>query len=255
MVYRRSSPGNTFQYVLTVSNNGNRAATNVVVTDQLNPRLKVNSVTAPGWDVTVSPTNLLTATRATLPIDPDSQIILDVTLTVAEVSAPAVPPGGTAPTAPDPLDNLVNKACVDADGNVDEDCDTITIPVRDLTGVVYTSCQSDAPLLGWDDPQVARRWRRCRSTRSWTPLPGRPRRVTPRQEASTSDDDTGPVDLGRPGRVAGYGLHAQRCRDRLPGLASDRRERHRSGRRVLSTRRTGLVMTPEQQKHCSSTTG
>ena len=59
-------------------------------------------------------------------------------------------PGGTPPTAPDPLDNLVNEACVDADGNAGVDCDTVTIPVRDLTGVVYTSCRSDAPLLGWE---------------------------------------------------------------------------------------------------------
>ena len=95
--------------------------------------------------------NLLTATRASLPVDPDVQIILNVKLTKAAVVDPTpVPPGGTPPVPPVALDNLVNTACVDADGNSDDpDCSTVTIPVRDLTGVVYTSCQSDAPLLGW----------------------------------------------------------------------------------------------------------
>ena len=123
------------------------------MTDQLNPRLRVNSVTVPaGWNpATVSPTNLLTATTGSLAIDPDVQIIVNVTLMPAAVTVPPVqvPPGGTPPTPPPALDNLPNTACVDADGNAGIDCDTVTIPVRDLTGVVYTSCRSDAPLLGW----------------------------------------------------------------------------------------------------------
>ena len=58
---------------------------------------------------------------------------------------------GGDPQPADPLESIDNVACVaaDLDSNDENNCDDDDDPTRDITGVVYTSCQSDAPLLGW----------------------------------------------------------------------------------------------------------
>ena len=57
-------------------------------------------------------------------------------------------------------------------------CDTAHVPTRDITGLIYTSCQSDAPLLGWIIKKSA-----ALASRSGTP-PGFPLYVDPTTDPS-----------------------------------------------------------------------
>lgn len=150
-------PGDSFDYVLTVTNLGTRDAQDVVVTDTLDARLQVTAVTLPaGWvndnaPALVGPGNALSVSTPSLGFGASVDIVVTV-----EFLAPVVPPvtditGGTAPDAAEPMEVLENEACVAAEGDrvPENDCDDEDIPTRDITAVVYTYCVADAAYLGW----------------------------------------------------------------------------------------------------------
>ncbi|MFK4834628.1 SpaA isopeptide-forming pilin-related protein [Microbacterium sp. ZW T2_14] len=142
--------GDTFDYVLTVTNNGTRDAEDVVVTDPVPERLEVTNIDFPAdWTNDNAPElvdgdNVVSLSIPTLGAGES----VDITITV-EFLAPDYPDGAEEPPAP--IDELVNEACVAAlyDEDPTNDCDEVEIPVREITALVYTSCIGDAPLLGW----------------------------------------------------------------------------------------------------------
>ncbi|WP_137845653.1 LPXTG cell wall anchor domain-containing protein [Microbacterium sp. 2FI] len=168
-------PGDTFEYVLTVTNHGSREAVDVVVTDPLNERLEVTGITLPaGWVNDNQPDfvdadNVLSVSTASMALGEVVEIRLTVTFTALEQEPvewdhdgdPATPPilvdlppvvgDDELPETPVPLDELFNEACVAAevDSNPDNNCDDVTIETRDIAALVYTRCVNDAPLLGW----------------------------------------------------------------------------------------------------------
>ena len=151
-------PGDTFDYVLTVTNYGTRPATNVKVTDSdLNDRLEILGLTVAPGDLTWGPApgyvgNDVSLTIDSLPVGGVATITIEVEFLPDAVTTPGVvAPGEEPPTAPTPIDELTNTACVaaDNDGDPANNCDDEDIPVRDLTGVVYVTCVSDAAQLGW----------------------------------------------------------------------------------------------------------
>ena len=196
-------PGDSFDYVLTVTNNGAGEATNVHVTDDdLSDRLEITGLTvepgtltwgtAPGYvgnDVDLTIDSLAVGESATI----------TVSVTFLAPDAPAVVDAGTDPAAVpeplEPLESLTNTACVEADldGDPTNDCDSLEIPVRDIAVVLYTRCVGDAPLLGWvatksatlaDDP----------FTFLWTPgTPGNP---------APADTDPAQVLINQPDTAA-----------------------------------------------------
>jgi uncharacterized repeat protein (TIGR01451 family)/LPXTG-motif cell wall-anchored protein len=142
--------GDTFDYVLTVTNNGTRDAEDVVVTDPVPERLEVTNIDLPeGWTNDNAPELVDgdNVVRLSIPTLGAGESV-DITITV-EFLAPDYPEGAEEP--PTPIDELVNEACVAARSDEDptNDCDEVEIPVREITAVVYTSCIGDAPLLGW----------------------------------------------------------------------------------------------------------
>jgi len=152
-------PGSEFEYELTVTNNGTRDATDVVVTDPLNERLEVTGITLPaGWTNDNAPAfvdedNTLQVSTPTLALGASVTIIVHVTFLPPATSAelPAVVGDEEPPAPPTPLDEIVNEACVAAelDGDPTNDCDDVTTPTRDIAALVYTRCVADAPYLGW----------------------------------------------------------------------------------------------------------
>ncbi|WP_203582287.1 SpaA isopeptide-forming pilin-related protein [Microbacterium hibisci] len=148
-------PGDTFDYVLTVTNNGTREAVDVVVTDAVPDRLEVTNIDLPaGWSNDNAPDlvdgdNVLQVSTPTLAKGASAAITVTVEFLPAEV--PPVEPGDGSEEPPVPLEELVNTACVAAERDQVEEnnCDTVDIPVREITAVVYTKCVADAPFLGW----------------------------------------------------------------------------------------------------------
>lgn len=148
-------PGDSFDYVLTVSNNGTRDAVDVVVSDPIPARLEVTGVALPaGWVNDNDPDlvdgdNVLQVSAPLLEVGETVDIVVTVTFTATEV--PPVEPGDGSEVPPPPLEELANTACVDADRDQVEEnnCDTIEIPVREITALVYSKCVGDAPFLGW----------------------------------------------------------------------------------------------------------
>ncbi|MBD8023807.1 SpaA isopeptide-forming pilin-related protein [Microbacterium gallinarum] len=162
-------PGVPFDYILTVTNHGTREAAAVHVRDaDLNPRLDIVDLTLsdgygmtaePGWtDKSETQPNDIVDLTLDAPLAPGAS--MTVTISVVLAAQPAVSsmdPADPVPTAPAPLDSLVNNACVDTaidtvggpfDGEpFAANCDDLTIEVREMTGVVYTSCVSDTVLL------------------------------------------------------------------------------------------------------------
>lgn len=139
-------PGDTFDYVLTVTNDGTRAATDVHVTDHdLNARLDIQALTVSGG-VTWGPApgyigRDVDLTIASLGVGQSVEIRITVEFQPAPVTS-----GGEASA---PVESLQNEACVDSAEDGTPDCATHEIPVRDITASVWTTCQSDAAVLNW----------------------------------------------------------------------------------------------------------
>lgn len=170
-------PGDIFDYVLTVTNNGSRAATNVLVTDtDLNERLTVL-----GYSVTEgytwAPVGGYEDNDVALKIDSigvGEQVEIRVQVRFEAAEMPAIAPYSPVTPIPVPLEELDNEACVaaDLDQNPDNNCDVVTVPTRDIAAIVYTSCVGDAPFLGWTVTKSAT-LRDEDITMTWTPdMPG-----------------------------------------------------------------------------------
>lgn len=151
------APGDTFDYVLTVTNEGTAAAKNVKVTDKaLNDRLKITGLSvdenaawgpSPGYSG-----NKVELTLDEIPAGESVHVRIGVEfLPAAVLQADPILSGAPTPEAPAALDELTNTACVEmaGDANPDNDCADVQVPVRDLTATVYTLCVADAPMLGW----------------------------------------------------------------------------------------------------------
>lgn len=154
-------PGDEFDYVLTVTNNGTRPAQHVRITDlEMNERLDLLSLSVSGGH-TYTGGIVETDDDHGVDLTLDGQLAVgeSVTITIhaAFLASPVgdggLVPGGQIddPQFADPLESLENTACVAADGdaNPDNNCDDETIPTRDITATIYATCVSDAPLLGW----------------------------------------------------------------------------------------------------------
>lgn len=142
-----------FDYIITVTNVGTRTAMDVRVTDDdFHERLTILDLEvgddvpwreAPGYS------------------DGDVDLTLDylevgqsVDIRVAVRLEPTELPDierlaidDPAPVAADPLELLENTACVNLYGQVE--CADHEIPVREITGTVFSRCVNDAPFLGW----------------------------------------------------------------------------------------------------------
>ena len=148
-------PGDAFSYVLTVTNNGTRTANDVSVTDTDIPdRVRIDAVQVVGDGITWGPEPGFDESGVNLVLDglapgASAQIIVHVTFVAADDQA-VLPPGST-PEAPTPVEKLDNTACVSIVGDevASNDCDTATVPTRDIAAVVFTTCDGDAPMLGW----------------------------------------------------------------------------------------------------------
>ena len=233
-------PGDAFDYVLTVTNNGTRAAEDVHVFDEsfsVAPYVDRIQITAVEWapdtlavtDASDLPGNIVDLTIAQLGVGESATITVSVVFLEAPDSD-AVEPD----ELPDPLDDLVNTACVETeldpiDGvNGGNNCDTETVPTRDMIASVYTTCRSDAPLLGFI-VKTSASLADVQGTMVWTPDTATPETDPPNvTQAFTAGADG---YRGR-ARLAGLGVHAQRGGDRLPGLAAAAGVRLRPRRRV-----------------------
>ncbi|MEZ3159118.1 DUF5979 domain-containing protein [Microbacterium sp. BWT-B31] len=147
-------PGDVFDYVLTVTNNGTRPATGVRVQDPtINDRLEIVSITTPGFTFD-GPGHVGNDVDLTLneplAVGASTQVFVRVQFLPAPTpAAPDVIGDEEAPDFVDPLDQLDNTACVTSDQDGTPDCDSETIETRDITATVFTRCVNDAPLLGW----------------------------------------------------------------------------------------------------------
>jgi uncharacterized repeat protein (TIGR01451 family)/LPXTG-motif cell wall-anchored protein len=151
-------PGDSFDYVFTVTNNGTRPAVGVQVTDDnLNERLEITALTvsegltwgpAPGYVG-----NVVDLTIDQLGVGEVATITVTVTFLPQNTSGPlpALDPDDPAPAPPAVVDVLENTACVTTDGDNDpaNDCDSFEVDANDITAAVYTRCVNGAPLLGW----------------------------------------------------------------------------------------------------------
>ncbi|MEJ3403575.1 VWA domain-containing protein [Rathayibacter sp. YIM 133350] len=154
--------GSTFDYTLTVTNNGPDSASGVVVTDTLDPELEFVGTAA---DITVSP-NVLTASvsgpgnrQITLtgagPFP--AGVIATITVPVRMIATPpvgappVVGPNDPVPTLPTAnTSDVPNEACVsiaENDTDSSNDCDTVTVPTKRINTNAYVRCVNDVPWL------------------------------------------------------------------------------------------------------------
>ena len=202
--------GDTFTYVLTVTNHGDRPATSVHVTDtDLNNRLDISNLTvsggvtwspAPGWTENSGsqPNDVVDLTIDSLALNQSVDITITVTLLPSGVGVGTAihDPHETPAPPPAPLEALDNEACVQMAGDsvAGNNCDTAHVPVREITGLIYTSCQSDAPLLGW----IIRKSSALASSQgsaAWIPLYGGPTTDPSVVNYSEAAGDTNPDPL------------------------------------------------------------
>jgi len=152
--------GQSFDYVLTVTNNGSRDATDLAVADTIPDRLTVTAIDlsgAPGWSNDNAPAlvdddNAVALSAPTLAVGGSVQIRLSVT--VDPVAAPpvvALGPDEAVPTPELPESTLVNDACVTAllDNDPTNDCDDVTVETRDIAAIVFTRCVADVASVGF----------------------------------------------------------------------------------------------------------
>ncbi|MBM7829980.1 putative repeat protein (TIGR01451 family) [Agromyces cerinus] len=145
---------NTFNWVLTVTNNGPTSVEGAVVTDTLPDSLEfdVDAITydSTGTWTFVKDGNTLTATSdSTFGSGPMATITIPVTLKDPAVG-PELPenPGEVPPLVP--AENIENTACVEVDEfDIDpsNDCDTADVPTKAMQANAYVQCVNDVPYL------------------------------------------------------------------------------------------------------------
>ena len=145
---------NTFNWVLTVTNNGPTPVEGVVVTDTLADSLEFDPA-----DITLDPigswtflqngNELTWTTDATFATGPIVTITIPVTLKDPAVG-PELPenPGEVPPLVP--AENIENTACVEVsefDIDPTNDCDTADVPTKAMQANAYVQCVNDVPYL------------------------------------------------------------------------------------------------------------
>lgn len=224
--------GDTFDYVLNVTNTGSTPATDVKVTDTtINDRLKVVGLTVDpnaGWGPSPGYTgNDVEFVIDEIPVGESVEVRIRVEfLPAMDLQADPILSGAPVPDAPAALDTLTNTACVEmaGDANPDNNCDEVEVPVRDLTATVYTLCVADAPKLGWavsksallKDLPVNFRWTADNATATTTP--GEVTLTQPGGSANWADTATWPGSAFTPSGVSiDYpGWRALRASDMTP---------------------------------------
>ena len=152
--------GDTFDYVLTVTNNGTREATDVTVSDPIPSRLTVTGLDltgAPGWTNDNDPElvgegNTVTFSAPTLAVGGSVQFVVSVSVNAVPVPAVlSLDEGDPVPTPELPETVLVNRACVSAavDDDPTNDCDELTVETKDIAAMLYTRCVGGASRLGF----------------------------------------------------------------------------------------------------------
>ncbi|SIN70021.1 prealbumin-like fold domain-containing protein [Agromyces cerinus] len=171
--------GDTFDYVLTVTNNGSIDVPALDVTDLVDPELEVTGPAtftdelgdpAVGWAQTSGATDNAFAAHGDGPFAPGFvvTITIPVKLPVPEpVGVPDVAtPGEPAPPTPViDLDDIPNEACVaitQPDPEVDRssgpladliagnNCDDVDVPKKAIDPAAYVRCVNDVPYLYYD---------------------------------------------------------------------------------------------------------
>jgi uncharacterized repeat protein (TIGR01451 family) len=117
------SPGGAISYTVTVSNSGTAAATNVVITDNLNDSLNVTSASSTIGACAVGALNVVTCTIGTLAASGQSGSSATITIN-------ATAPTGTCPT-------ITNQATGSHAGG--------TIPASDTVTTTVTGCPGPNP--------------------------------------------------------------------------------------------------------------
>ncbi|KQZ08772.1 hypothetical protein ASD23_10365 [Agromyces sp. Root1464] len=145
---------NSFNWVLTVTNNGPTPVDGVVVTDTLADSLEFDPA-----DITLDPigswtflqngSELTWTTDATFAPGPIVTITIPVTLKDPAVG-PELPenPGEVPPLVP--AENIENTACVEVsefDIDPTNDCDTADVPTKAMQANAYVQCVNDVPYL------------------------------------------------------------------------------------------------------------
>ncbi len=146
-------PGQEFDYLLTVTNNGTNAATNVVVTDPVPSRLAVLGLTLPtGWTNANAPALVdadgkVSVSIPSLAVGASADITVHVKVTPLDQAPVAT--GGVSAMPELDGNALVNTACVaaDMDSNPENNCASDHLETRDIAANVGVKCVADAAYL------------------------------------------------------------------------------------------------------------
>lgn len=193
-----------YDYVITVSNEGTGPARDIVVLDEslteapyagrvqlLEGTLEVLPIGLAFDDNSDLQGNVINLTIDELAVGQSATIRVSAQfLRAPETTDPVVVAPGEEPPAPTPpLDSIVNVVCVAAmhDANPDNNCDDAEVPTRDITATVYTTCQTDAPLLGWVVSKSALLAEEP-GTLFWEPEPASPDSVPPFVEFDEAEE-------------------------------------------------------------------
>ncbi|KRC60516.1 hypothetical protein ASE14_05750 [Agromyces sp. Root81] len=166
---------NTFEWVLTVTNNGPTPVEGVVVTDTLSDSLDFDPA-----DITLDPigswtflqngNELTWTTDATFGPGPIVTITIPVTLKDPAVG-PELPENPSEAPPLEPAENIENTACVEVsefDVDPTNDCDTAEVPTRAMQANAYVQCVNDIPYL-YHDVQTTGSVTPGPITVTWTP--------------------------------------------------------------------------------------
>nr|WP_249776529.1 DUF5979 domain-containing protein [Leifsonia sp. C5G2] len=155
-----------YAYTLTVTNHGDTAATDAVVTDVLPEQIDLDvekgsggfdDVPA-GWTPAFDPaTSTVTVRIPSLAVGGTAAIRIHVLVRPVvhgSVDAPvgAVPPGQDGPDPVTPPATIDNRACVAVAEDVDpsNDCSAASVPQSAVAANVWVQCQADVPYLHYD---------------------------------------------------------------------------------------------------------
>ncbi|MFE6963863.1 hypothetical protein ACFVAJ_02040 [Agromyces sp. NPDC057679] len=148
---------NTFDWVLTVTNNGPTPVDGVVVTDTLPDSLEFDPA-----DITLDPigswtflqngNELTWTTDATFGPGPIVEITIPVTLK-DPVVGPELPENPSEEPPLVPAEDIENTACVEVsefDVDPTNDCDTAEVPTKAMQANAFVQCENDVPYLHYN---------------------------------------------------------------------------------------------------------
>ncbi len=143
--------GQAFGYVLTVTNHGTRAATNLIVTDSVPTSLTVTGIDLPaGWSNKNAPAFVGAGNTVALngpSLDVGASAVVTLHVTVNSVTASGLPNLGLTPMIPGSV--LVNQACVqaDIDLNPTNNCGSVTVQTKAAPLIPVLPATGGSPML------------------------------------------------------------------------------------------------------------